>query len=569
MTTEPDNQPNALAAFAARLAQLGVEHAVLSPGSRSAPLILALANTAGLKPWSLIDEREAGFFALGVGKATNIPALVACTSGTAAAELAPAVHEAAEARTPLIVLTADRPPDLRAAGENQTIDQVGVYGSAAPTVQGPPFTSEAATSWIRLADEVFAAATGTSPGPVHVNVPLWEPLAQSANPAVVAAALESASVNMAGRETHGAVPSGVLALLAESNRPLAICGRDERGQGAEVATWCAKAEIPMIADPLAQSNRGTTTTTVTAWDALVRDEAWRAGQAPDLVLRTGDLPTSKPLRAWLAQLAATGVPVVHFDPERSLRDPISATSTRVPAPVTDIDPSHLGACEASWLDSWLESGSRATKAIDTLLGSADSKTLSEPGVIRASCQTLQGDTTLMIAASMPVRDLETFHLGKTGPVCVANRGANGIDGTIATAAGYAAATQAPTVLICGDVTFAHDVAGLAAARESASSLLVLVLDNGGGAIFDYLPISDQKSVYERFVFTPPHLDFAAAAQTWGLPFIEITSTEQLRHELTSVEDLEGPRLALIRVGRHDAQELRTAIWAAVAASIVE
>lgn len=569
MTTETDNQANALAAFAARLAQLGVDHAVLSPGSRSAPLILALANTAGVQPWSVIDEREAGFFALGAGKATNIPAVVACTSGTAAAELAPAIHEAAEARTPLIALTADRPPELRAAGENQTIDQVGVFGSAAETVHGPPFDSDALNSWIKFADEVFAAATGTRPGPVHVNVPLWEPLAQSANPEAVAAALESASVNMAGRDTHDAVPSSVLALLAESNRPLAICGRDERGHGAEVATWCAKAGIPMIADPLAQSNRGTTTTTVAAWDALVRDEAWRVGQAPDLVLRTGDLPTSKPLRAWLAQLAAAGVPVVQFDPERSLRDPISATSTRVPAPVTDINPLQLVTCEASWLESWLESGSRATRAIDTLLGTVSSSTLSEPGVIRASCQTLQADTTLMIAASMPVRDLETFHLGKTGPVCVANRGANGIDGTIATAAGYAAATHAPTVLICGDVTFAHDVAGLAAARESASPLLIMVLDNGGGAIFDYLPISQQESVYERFVFTPPQLDFSAAAQTWGIPFIEITSTEALTDELTSVENLQGPRLALIRVGRYDAQELRTAIWAAVAASIAE
>jgi len=567
MTTEPATQANALAAFAARLAQLGVQHAVLSPGSRSAPLILALANTEGLNPWSLIDEREAGFFALGTAKANNTPAVVACTSGTAAAELAPAVHEAAEAGTPLIVLTADRPPELRAAGENQTIDQIGVFGSAAPTVLGPPFSSDAVSQWIAFADEVFAAATGTRPGPVHVNVPLWDPLAQGADPGVVAAALEVAATTVQEKQTGAAIPPAVIELLLGSIRPLVICGRDERGLGAEVATWCSAAQIPVIADPLSQSNLGTTTTSVPAWDALIRTEQWLANQDPDLILRTGDLPTSKPLRAWLTELAERGVPMVQFDPESSGRDPISATTSLITAPITDIDPLESGASEPNWLQSWLDAGALATRAIDSVLSPASVSTLSEPSVIRTACQTLQANTTLMIAASMPVRDLETLHLGTSGPVCIANRGANGIDGTVATAAGYAAATTAPTVLICGDVTFAHDVAGLAAARESASSLLIVVLDNGGGAIFDYLPISQQKSVYERFVFTPPRLNFSSAAQTWDIPYVEITSTDQLVDELSTVASLQGPRVALIRVGRYDAQDLRTAVWAAVAAQL--
>ncbi|MCX6394530.1 MAG: 2-succinyl-5-enolpyruvyl-6-hydroxy-3-cyclohexene-1-carboxylic-acid synthase [Solirubrobacterales bacterium] len=569
MTTEPATQANALAAFAARLAQLGVQHAVLSPGSRSAPLILALANTEALNAWSLIDEREAGFFALGTGKANNTPAVVACTSGTAAAELAPAVHEAAEAGTPLIVLTADRPPELRAAGENQTIDQIGVFGSAAPTVLGPPFSSNAVSQWIAFADEVFAAATGTRPGPVHVNVPLWDPLAQGADPGVVAAALEVAATTVQKKQTRAAIPPAVIELLLGSIRPLVICGRDERGLGAEVATWCSAAQIPVIADPLAQSNLGTTTTSVPAWDALIRTEQWLANQDPDLILRTGDLPTSKPLRAWLTDLAERGVPIVQFDPEGSGRDPISATTSLITARITDLDPLNFGDSEPNWLQSWLYAGTSATQAIDSVLSPASVSTLSEPGVIRTTCQTLQANTTLMIAASMPVRDLETLHAGTAGPACVANRGANGIDGTIATAAGYAAATTAPTVLICGDVTFAHDVAGLAAARESASSLLIVVLDNGGGAIFDYLPISQQESVYERFVFTPPRLDFSAAAQTWGIPYAEITSTDQLVEELSAVSSLHGPRVALIRVGRHDAQGLRTAIWAAVANQLAD
>ena len=501
-----------LRAFADELARCEIAGACTSPGSRSTPLVLSLVREQRIPCFSHVDERCAGFFALGLAKASGRPAAVACTSGTAAANYLPAVIEAREARVPLIVLTADRPPELRDVGAGQAIDQLKLFGSAVKWFfeVGSHTATAQRLAWMRqLACRAVWTALEGRPGPVHLNFPLREPLVLD----------EELPADATGRRDGRPfvtplpappAPADALAQLARgATRPVVVAGRLERS-GNRLGEAVQALGVPLLADPLSGLRTGPAA--IAHYDALLRAEEFAAAQRPDLVVRIGDIPTSKPLRAWLASLDAEQVAV---DAESAWQDPDAAVSRRLAADPGDALAAVAGAkSDAAWLCAWRTADERAKQAIAGELGDA----LSEPLVAGDLATLVPGHGAVVVASSMPVRDVEAFWPVLDGaPRVLANRGANGIDGTVSTAYGVAA-TGVPTALLIGDVALAHDVGGLLAASRLGLPLTIVLLDNRGGGIFDFLPVSTQTDAYEEHVATPTGLDAERIAALFGLAY---------------------------------------------------
>jgi 2-succinyl-5-enolpyruvyl-6-hydroxy-3-cyclohexene-1-carboxylate synthase len=563
-----------LRAFVDELVRCGLRDACTSPGSRSTPLVLSLAHEPRLRATSHLDERCGAFFALGLAKASGRPVVLACTSGTAAANYAPAVIEAHEARVPLIVLTADRPPELRDVGAGQTIDQVKLYGSAAKwyvEVDDHPATVER-VRWLRgLACRAYWTALGDRPGPVHINVSLREPLVADgplpAEPGGGGRAGGRPWVNRPQRRgaPPGALIDGLAAELEQRPQAVLVAGRLERDPqaGQVLAGFAERAGVPLLAEPTSGARRGPAA--IAHYDALLRDPDWAAARAPELVLRVGDLPTSKPLRQWLAGLPQDTLQVA-FDPENAWQDPAGAVATLTPADPAAV----LGELQErlprrprarGWLERWTEPDRAAARAIAATLGPAG---LSEPRVAAELGVRLPPSATLVVGSSMPVRDVETFWPVRDAPPRVlANRGANGIDGLVSTAFGVAAAASGPVVLLLGDVALAHDVGGLLAARRLGLPLAIVLLDNDGGGIFDFLPVSRAGPAYEEHVATPHGLDFGHAAALYGLRHERVAAPGPFRDALDAALGRGSATLIHVRTDRRENVALHRAVWEAV------
>jgi 2-succinyl-5-enolpyruvyl-6-hydroxy-3-cyclohexene-1-carboxylate synthase len=571
-----------LRAFVDELARCGMREACTSPGSRSAPLVLSLVRDARLRCHSHIDERAAGFFALGVAKASGRPAAVACTSGTAAAELLPAVVEAHEARVPMIILTADRPPELRDVGAGQTIDQIKLYGGAAKWFfeVGSHDGSEHSRRWMRtLACRAWHTATSGRPGPVHLNFALREPL-------VVQGDLPDDDSARPGERPFVEYPeppptsldcssAPLERLMAPGARVVLVAGRHERATplGAVAADLCTVAGWPLLADPLSGARRGPCA--IAHYDALLRDERLGAALRPEVVFRVGDLPPSKPLRSWLATIDDQ----LALDPEGSRHDPDAVLGTVLAvepvAAMVDlaaaIGRAHRGSTEqAPWLAGWRAADALAAAAIDGVLAEHG---LSEPLVAAVLGRLLPATATLFVASSMPVRDVETFWPAREDPPRVlCNRGANGIDGTISSALGAAAGSAGPVVLLIGDVAAAHDLGGLIGTRrlDPALAMTIVLLNNGGGGIFDFLPVANAsmaRDAYSAHIATPTGLDFALAARLAGACHTRVGDLDSLDAALAAA--LGRPGIDLVEVSSQRAVNVRLhrEVWAAVAAAV--
>jgi 2-succinyl-5-enolpyruvyl-6-hydroxy-3-cyclohexene-1-carboxylate synthase len=611
-----------LRAFVDELVRCGMRAACTSPGSRSAPLVLSLAGEPRLSCYSHVDERCAGFFALGLAKASGLPVAVACTSGTAAAELLPAAVEAREARVPLLLLSADRPAELRENGAGQAIDQLKLFGGAAKwfVEVGVHTAGNAQLRWMRtLACRAYWTALEGTPGAVHLNFPLREPLVSEeplpedssgrpdGAPYVCRTPVRAAEATVG---TDAGTPASTLReLVAGSRRGIVIAGRDERqtGLGAAAARFAATAGWPLLADPLSGARRGDAA--IAHYDALLRDKAFAASLTPDLVLRVGDLPVSKPLRTWLADL--DGVRQLALDPEGAWQDPASVLSDSLaldaPATLMELADSltdstaadTTGAVasppadgpERDWLASWRSADERTAEAILGALGDGE---LSEPSVAAELGVLLPERATLFVASSMPVRDIETFWPARADPPRVlCNRGANGIDGTVSSAFGAAAHEPGPVVLLIGDVALAYDIGGLLAHTRLGLKLTIVLLDNDGGGIFDFLPVSSasvarahvvdagrqrtaeaaaetngEQDIYTRHIATPTGLDFAAVAASYGLAHELVGTTSQLRTALErALSPDAGSTIVHMRSERARNVELHRRVWGAVSAAI--
>ncbi len=546
-----------IAAFVDELARCGVAHACTSPGSRSAPLVLALARAPGLCAHSNVDERAGGFFALGLAKASGRPVAVTCTSGTAAANLMPAVIEASEACVPLIVLTADRPAELREVGAGQTIDQVKLYGGAVRwffEVGNHEATPER-ERWIRaLACRAVAVATSERPGPVHLNWGLREPLVPEVPPTPLTAGRDGGRPWITVTRPAGTA-TPLDALIGEARRGVIVAGRDDQGLAPQIPALARAAGYPLLADPLSGARRGSAA--IAHYDLLLRSESFAAEHAPEVVIRLGDLPTSKALRSWLGAL--DDVPQILVDPHGSWQDPASVVDTVIRADPRTLQPPAPAA--RAWLEAWRDADARVAERLDAVIGPE----LSELGAIRALATALPDSATVFVAASMPVRQLEScWPVRDDGPRVLSNRGANGIDGTLATALGIAASGGGEVVAIVGDVAFAHDIGALVAVRRLGIEITIVLLDNGGGAIFDHLPIAAQTDVYEQHVATPPELDFGQAAALFGLAYERPATLADLRRALAMPA---GARLVHVVSNRAAAFALHHAVIRAAGAAV--
>jgi 2-succinyl-5-enolpyruvyl-6-hydroxy-3-cyclohexene-1-carboxylate synthase len=565
-----------LRAFVDELARCGMRGACTSPGSRCAPLVLTLAREDRLRCYSHIDERCAGFFALGLAKASGLPVAVTCTSGTAAAELLPAAIEAFQARVPLLLLTADRPPELRENGAGQAIDQLKLFGDAAKWFfeVGTHDASPARLRWMRtLACRAFSTALEGRPGVVHLNFPLREPLITE----------DPLPNDPTGRpDGHPYVRRASMPIVDEvrlqklvqgTKRGVVVAGREERATslGQAAAELCEAAGWPLLADPLSGARRGNAA--IAHYDALLREEAFAGKLHPDLILRVGDLPVSKPLRTWLAGLR--DIPQVALDPEGAWQDPAAVLSDSLALePVAALrglaaKPA-LTPADSDWLAGWRAADERAAEAILGVLGSED---LNEPAIAVELGVLLPAAATLFVASSMPVREIETFWPVRPDPPRVlCNRGANGIDGIVSSAFGAAADTEGPVMLLIGDVALAHDIGGLLAAKRLDLKLTIVLVDNGGGGIFDFLPVSrtamaKEADIYTRHIATPPGLDFAQAAALYGLAHERAETVPAFRAALErALSPQVGSAIVHVKTDRASNLELHGRVWSAVADS---
>jgi 2-succinyl-5-enolpyruvyl-6-hydroxy-3-cyclohexene-1-carboxylate synthase len=524
----------------------GMEHACTSPGSRDTPIVLSMARERRLRAWSHIDERASGFFALGAAKATGKPVAVTCTSGTAAANLLPAVIEAREAAVPLIVLTADRPPELRDVGAGQTIDQIKLYGDATEWFfeLGVPEATAERMRWVRsLACRAYWTAAGGTPGPVHLNIPLREPL-------VLDAPLPEQEPGGGGRpggrpwvEQHAAARASA-PLPAPGGSAVIIAGDlgADRSPGRELAEIAARARVPLLADPLSGARSGPAA--VAHFDLILRDPRAVAALRPDFIYRFGDLPTSKPLRAWLGGLEQARQ--VLFSADDRWVDPMARTELRVVGPLRDAIAelaSTVAPDDGDWLDRWTQADSAVAHAIAAPLMAAG---LSEPATITALAQLLPASVTLFVGASMPIRDVEEFFPALNEPPRVmANRGANGIDGTVSSAFGVAAGGGGEVVLVLGDVTLAHDIGGLLAASRLGLKLTIVLLNNDGGGIFNFLAVASEGEAFEHHIATPTGLDFAQAAALYHCLHEQVANFDELAQAL--MRALAGNETTIIEV----------------------
>lgn len=581
-----------LGAFAQELARCGMRAACTSPGSRSAPLVLSLAREPGLRCYSHVDERCASFFALGMAKASGLPVAVACTSGTAAAQLHAAAVEAHEARVPLLLLTADRPAELREVGAGQAIDQLGIFGSSAKWFFEVS-VHEAGPAQLRfmraLACRAYATALEGRPGAVHLNFPLYEPLvpAEAALPDPGEGRPDGRPrVLRAPPRTADPQAAATLSVLADGRRGVIVAGREERraGLAGAAAALAQAAGWPLLADPLSGARRGAGA--IAHYDALLREEAFAAGRRPEVVLRLGDLPVSKPLRTWLAGLE--GAEQLALDPEGAWQDPAAVLSHSFAAEPEPLLAELTGRIAAGavrpapeeWLAAWRAADVLAAEAIT---GALAREGLSEPAVAAELGVLLPAHASLFVASSMPVRDIETFWPVRPDPPRVlCNRGANGIDGTVSSAFGAAAAGPGPVVLLIGDVALAHDVGGLLAARRLDLSLTIVLIDNGGGGIFDFLPVARSpiareapaaapdtagEDIYTGHVATPTGLRAAAICEAFGISHEIASDVASLRTALERGLGAPGTSLVEVPSERTRNVAVHARVWEAVASGL--
>jgi 2-succinyl-5-enolpyruvyl-6-hydroxy-3-cyclohexene-1-carboxylate synthase len=574
------NANTALAsAFVEELARGGVRHAVVSPGSRSTPLALALWRQAEIDVSVIVDERSAAFFALGAAQATGAPVAVLCTSGTAAANYHPAICEADESAVPLIALTADRPPELRGIGAGQTIDQIKLYGDAVRwfcEVGTHDADDDGLLHHRSVACRALAAARGEPrPGPVHLNLPWREPLAPiPADGAVTATdplALEGregrplTAVTSIDLEPSAFLLDEVAGHIGDAIAGVIVAGRQLDPELREPLAHLARASgFPILAEPTSQLRCGPhdRSHVVSTYDLLLRDERFAHSVVPDLVLRFGAMPTSKPLRSWLA---ASGAEEIVIDPYGGWNEP-----TNRAAAILRADPTELAAGWATRLekeersapDRWLDAERAAREAIDSALAGAE---ISEPALHLALGRAHRDGDLVYTASSMPIRDQEAFlPPTDTDALFLCNRGANGIDGLISAGIGAAHASGRPTTIVTGDLGLLHDLGGLAALRDVSTPVRILVIDNDGGAIFHFLPQESTMTPdeFETLLGTPRGLDVAKAAALFDLPHHKLTSLSGLPDTLqasTSLIEVATDRQANTSLHQRLAEQVSQAI----------
>lgn len=566
-------------AFVDELARSGLRHVCLCPGSRSTPLALLLRRHPRIRLWTHLDERSAAFFALGIAKALREPAAVVATSGTAAVNFAPAVVEAYYARIPLLLLTADRPPELRDVGANQTIDQSRLYGAHVKWCV-ETLLPEASEEAVRHARAVACRAVATAredvPGPVQVNLPFREPLipfGEAPTPEHDTGG-PHVTVQQSPRRPQPAELAPLATELRSVRRGLIVCGpQDDPAFPNALAPLAERLGFPVLADPLSQVRCGPhyRPHIIDSYDAFLRDEETAATLAPEAVIRFGAPPTSKALLLYLQRHQIQRQILIDAagwrDPTFSISDIVHADPVFFCDALSSVLPTDASQPQDAWRKRWEEINQRARAALAARL--AKEHGVTEPGVFLELGSILPPGAILFAGNSMPVRDLDSFFAGSERPLrFFANRGASGIDGVVSTALGVAAVSAPPVVLVIGDLSFYHDMNGLLAVKRYGLRTTIVLLNNDGGGIFNLLPQAEQEH-FEELFGTPHGLAFRQAAELYGLSYRRATDASALRRAMAA--SLEDARATLIEV-RTDRREnacLHRDLWQAASQAVRE
>lgn len=564
-----------IAAFVAELSKTGVKDVVISPGSRSTPMALVMSEHPDLRIHVQVDERSASFFALGIAKATSKPVALLCTSGTAAANYYPAVIEASISRVPLIVLTADRPHELRDVGAPQAIDQIHLYGKNVKwfVEMAPP---EKTDEMIRYARTVCARASATASsypaGPVHLNFPFREPLIPTMDEGLFEVAERSGGY--VGIQTgHLSFADEVFEKIGEDfssyQKGIIVCGQIDSGVFAqEVIALADQLKFPIIADPLSQLRSGEHDSSyiIDAYDAFLRNEDAKQALKPDLIIRFGAMPISKALTIFIKENRNARQFVI--DGGAGWREPSMSASDMLYCDETvfckKLRNSIGSANDSSYLETWIASNSIAKEQL-----SAVSKVheLSEGKLFHQLAEMLPEGATLFVGNSMPIRDLDSFFFFNNKKIKVmANRGANGIDGIVSTALGVASVSQ-PCYLVLGDLTFYHDLNGLMAAKMYNLNINILLINNNGGGIFSFLPQANEPKHFERLFGTPLDLDFSHVVEMYNGKFDVIKDWDHFADVFIQNQSISGLKVMEIQTMRDRNLTEHRDLWKSVSREI--
>lgn len=520
----------------AGIADAGVAIAFISPGSRNTPLTLAFANEPRIMDVSIRDERSAGFAALGYAKSANIPAVVVCTSGSAATHYFPSIVEADQAGVPMIVLTADRPASLRGTGAPQTIDQVDLYGSHTETFIDLDVGSDTGRA---DGHRLVASSTSLPPGPVHGNASLDEPLLPGS------AVVPPAPFEVAAPELPPDLPGDTLGRLV-GRKVLIVAGGGQRTGFAQVLNRVARSlRAPVFTDPQCWASGECT---IAHGDLLATGREAFDLHRPDIVLRLGPLPTSKPLWNWLEH---SGVEQILVDQSR-YADPLGTAETLINVDPTaflaSLDPDVSS--DMDFLSAWLAMDKAAGTACDQAM--RDLPFPNEPEIARTLVRNVHQGSIVYVGSSMPIRDVDTFAVPRSDIRVLANRGANGIDGTISSALGSALSGDQVTLFL-GDVAALHDATALGEVQRLGVPLRIVVVNNNGGGIFSFLPQARSplvgQDMFEQHWGTPHDLSLAAIANSFGLASTVVKTLEAYTAVVS--EPIIEPQLIELATDRDD------------------
>lgn len=558
-----------VASFVDELVQVGVTEAIVSPGSRSTPMAILMAEHPDMNVTINIDERSSAFYALGVAKASKKPVAILCTSGTAAANYFPAIVEAYYSRVPLIVLTADRPHELRDVGAPQAIDQNQLYGNHAKwfVEMALPQDSEQMLAYVRtMAGRAAGTAQSAPAGPVHLNFPFREPLVPNLGLDQLWGTSKIAKKNVnvvVGKPTMDEEQAQLISdVVSEKVKGIIVCGSHDHSEfGHAVANLAETLQFPILADPLSQLRSGTHPKSyiLDGYDAFLRNEEFREAFSPDIIIRFGAMPVSKSLLQFIQKQKNT--PQIVVDGDGGWRDPTLSATDMVYCDEIEF-------CQAitkriqkrsdnGWISSWININEIVKENINAV---HQEETLFEGKVFTELQEILPNGSTLFVGNSMPIRDLDTFFTNNEKSIhALGNRGANGIDGLVSTAMGISSQNE-HTVLVIGDLSFYHDLNGLLAAKHHHLNSTIVLINNDGGGIFSFLPQSQEEKHFETLFGTPIGLDYEHAVKMYGGKFTSVENWAEFRKAISDSLNGKGLHVVEVKTDRQENVMIHRKMW---------
>lgn len=565
-----------VASFVDELVRVGVTETIVSPGSRSTPMAILMAEHPNMNITVNIDERSAAFYALGVAKAKKKPVALLCTSGTAAANYYPAIVEAFYSRIPLIVITSDRPHELRDVGAPQAIDQNQMYGNFVKWFidAAIPEENEKMLAYVRtVAGRAAGTAMSAPAGPVHLNFPFREPLVPNLG-------LDNLWGKSEGNRRHVNVVVGspqideeqvnnLILSLKNVDHGIIVCGAHDDPEFAHAVTILSEQlQFPILADPLSQLRSGNHSHSyiIDGYDAFLRNEGFKEEFTPKAIIRFGAMPVSKALTQYI-QKHEKAIHII-VDGDGGWRDPTLSASDMVYC-------NEVVFCnmltngiekkkESKWIQSWTQVNDIVKKHI---VGIHTEDALFEGKVFTELQEILPNQSTLFVGNSMPIRDVDSFFTTNDKSIKVmANRGANGIDGIVSTAIGVSSHNK-NTVLVIGDLSFYHDLNGLLAAKQHKLDITIVLINNDGGGIFSFLPQSTEEKHFELLFGTPIGLEYRHVVEMYGGNFSEVEDWHQFRTAVVDSLQSKGLQVIEVRTDRAENVMIHRKMWENVSQEI--